>query len=61
MGIKQGKKEFIKKISQGTYTADDIAINPECEIEEYIQKHLLDHEIGPRTSSTPSWTMRVTS
>lgn len=53
MAIKQAKKEFIKKISQGihslmatTYTADDIAINPECEIEEYIQKHLLDHEIG---------------
>lgn len=53
MAIKQTKKEFIKKISQGihslmatTYTADDIAINPECEIEEYIKKHLLDYEIG---------------
>lgn len=53
MAITQTKKEFIKKISQGihslmatTYTADDIAMNPECEIEEYISKHLLDRDIG---------------
>jgi len=51
MAIMQAKKEFVKKISQGihslmatTYTADDISIDPECEIEEYIKKHLLEHE-----------------
>lgn len=49
--LTQTKKDFLKKISGGlhvlmatSYTADEIAINPECDIEEYISEHLLDHE-----------------
>lgn len=49
--ITQTKKDFLKKISGGlhvlmatSYAADEIAVNPEDEIEEYIAKHLLDHE-----------------
>lgn len=51
MGIKQTKKDFIKKISGGlrvlmatTYNADDIADDPMDEIEEYISEHLLEFE-----------------
>ena len=51
MMLTQTKKDFLKKISGGlhalmatTYTADEIAVNPECDIEEYIAEHLLDHE-----------------
>ena len=51
MMLTQTKKDFLKKISGGlhvlmatSYTADDIAVNPECDIEEYIAEHLLDHE-----------------
>lgn len=49
--LSQTKKDFLKKISGGlhvlmatSYTADAITVNPECEIEEYIAGHLLDHE-----------------
>lgn len=51
MAIVQAKKEFIKKVSGGlhvlmatTYTADEIAIDPNGEIEEYIAEHLLECE-----------------
>lgn len=51
MALTQAKKDFIKKISGGlhvlmatTYTADEIAIDPEGEVEEYIARHLLECE-----------------
>ena len=49
--LTQTKKDFLKKISGGlhvlmatTYTADEIAVNQDDEIEEYIAEHLLEYE-----------------
>lgn len=49
--LTQTKKDFLKKISGGlhvlmatTYTADEIAVNQDDEIEEYIAEHLIEYE-----------------
>ena len=51
MQISQVKKDLLKKMSGGihvlmatTYTAEEIAIDPQNKVEKYIAEHLLDYE-----------------